>query len=42
VFSQHYCLAGCPDSEHNAWPNVITRITPTYLDVINLYRAVFP
>jgi V8-like Glu-specific endopeptidase len=42
VFSQHYCLAGCPESEHNAWPNVITRITPTYLDVINLYRAAFP
>ncbi len=42
VFSQHYCLAGCPGTEHDQWPNVITRITPTYLDVINWFRAEYP
>jgi len=42
VFSEHYCLAGCPDSVHNEWPNVITRITPTYLDVINDFRRRYP
>ena len=42
VFSHHYCLGGCPASEHSAWPNVITRITPTYLDVINYFRAEYP
>jgi V8-like Glu-specific endopeptidase len=42
VFSQQYCSAGCPDSQHNLWPNVLTRITPEYLSVINWYRMAFP
>lgn len=31
-----------PGTEHDQWPNVITRITPTYLDVINWFRAAYP
>lgn len=42
VFSQHYCLAGCPGTANDDYPNVITRITPTYLDVINWFRAEYP
>jgi V8-like Glu-specific endopeptidase len=42
VFSQQYCSAGCPDSQHNAWPNVITRITPEYLSIISWYRSAYP
>jgi hypothetical protein len=42
VFSQQYCGAGCPNSVHNEWPNVITRITPEYLSIISWYRAAFP
>lgn len=39
VFSQHYCLGACSDPQFAAFPNVITRITPTYLDVINYFQA---
>jgi hypothetical protein len=39
VFSQHYCLGVCADPQFAAYPNVITRITPTYLDVINYFQA---
>lgn len=39
VFSQHYCLGVCADPQYAAYPNVITRITPTYLDVINYFQS---
>jgi V8-like Glu-specific endopeptidase len=38
VFSHHYCLGECADPQFEAYPNVITRITPTYLDVINYFQ----
>jgi V8-like Glu-specific endopeptidase len=44
VFSQHYCLGTCTGSQaqYVDWPNVITRITPTYRDVISYFRDRYP
>jgi len=42
VFSQHYCLGGCPGNANSAWPNVMTRITPTYMNIISWFRAAYP
>lgn len=44
VFSGQYCSGACaPEQEaYDAFPNVITRITPEYLDVINYFQAHYP
>lgn len=44
VFSHHYCLGTCTGSaaQYINWPNVITRITPTYRDVISYFRTKYP
>ena len=44
VFSGHYCLGACAPAaeQYDAYPNVITRITPEYLDVINWFQAEYP
>lgn len=44
VFSGQYCAGACsPAAEpFDAYPNVITRITPEYLDVINWFQAEYP
>jgi hypothetical protein len=42
VFSGHYCDGACSGSSNDAWPNVITRITPEYLDIINWFQAAYP
>ena len=42
-FRGHYCLGICPVGNNNeAWPNVITRITPSYYNVIAWFRANYP
>lgn len=44
VFSQHYCLGTCTgdQAQYVNWPNVITRITPTYRDFISYFRSAYP
>ncbi|MBX2797777.1 MAG: trypsin-like serine protease [Myxococcales bacterium] len=44
VFSRHYCLGECgPDQQQfDAYPNVITRITPYYRWVISWFRQAYP
>ncbi len=44
VFSHHYCLGACTggNAKHINWPNVITRITPEYRDVISWFRTAYP
>ncbi len=42
VFSGQYCDGACAGTSNDAWPNIITRITPTYLDVISWFRAAYP
>jgi hypothetical protein len=44
VFSGHHCAGACPPSAeaYDAFPNVITRITPEYLDVINYFQVNYP
>lgn len=46
VYSRDRChlLGVCTgsDAEYASWPNVITRITPTYRDVISYFRTTYP
>lgn len=42
VFSGQYCDGPCAGNAFDAWPNIITRITPTYLNVISWFRAAYP
>lgn len=41
VYSGQYCSGTC-SATHRAWPNIITRITPTYMNAISWFRAAYP